>query len=70
LLLGPSRTPTESKEGEHRDCFGAEIDDFCAAVREGREPAVSSMDGLNVMRVVLGAYESARSGAAVRLASA
>ncbi len=69
LMSGPSRTPSEAKEGEHRDCFGAAIEDFCGAISAGREPTVSSMDGLEVMRVVLGAYESAKSGVAVRIAT-
>lgn len=68
LRSGPSRKPVEANEGEHRDCFGAAISDFTAAVREGREPTVTSHDGLEVMRVVLGGYESARSGSAARIA--
>lgn len=69
LRSGPSRKPVETKDGEHRDCFGAAIADFTAAVREGREPTVTSSDGLEVMRAVLGGYESARSGTFVRIDS-
>jgi predicted dehydrogenase len=41
------------------------IDDFVAAVREGREPSVTGRDGLIATTVALAALESAASGAAV-----
>jgi predicted dehydrogenase len=41
------------------------IDDFLAAVREGREPAVTGRDGLIATTVALAALESAASGAPV-----
>jgi predicted dehydrogenase len=41
------------------------IDDFLAAVREGREPAVTGRDGLVATTVALAALESAASGAPV-----
>jgi len=67
LRSGPSRTAVEAKDGEHRDCFGAAIADFTAAIRDGREPTVTSMDGLRVMQVVLGGYESARTASTLRV---
>jgi predicted dehydrogenase len=41
------------------------IDDFLAAVREGREPAVTGRDGLIATTVALAALESAASGSPV-----
>jgi predicted dehydrogenase len=41
------------------------IDDFLAAVRDGREPAVTGRDGLIATTVALAALESAASGAPV-----
>lgn len=43
---------------EHRDLLA----DMTAAVREGREPAVTGRDGRNSLAVVLAVYESARLG--------
>ena len=44
--------------------------DFVAAVRDGREPAVTAADGAAAVEVVLAAYESSRSGCAVTIAGA
>lgn len=44
------------------DMNQALINDFVAAVRAGREPRVTGMDGFRAVEVVLAAYESARSG--------
>ncbi len=60
LLRGSSREAVETFDGEHRGCFPAAIEDFSAAVREGRAPAVSADDGIAVMRVVEAAYADAR----------
>jgi 1,5-anhydro-D-fructose reductase (1,5-anhydro-D-mannitol-forming) len=61
LLRGPSRTPVETHEGEHRECFRAAIEDFSGAIREQRRPIVSADDGIAVMRVIEAAYADARS---------
>ena len=44
--------------------------DFGAAVLAGREPLVSGTEGLRALEVVLGVYESCRTGMPVRLAKA
>jgi predicted dehydrogenase len=49
------------------DANQAMIDEFCAAVREGRAPAVTGVDGLRATEIVAAAYDSARSGQPVRL---
>ena len=38
------------------------IDDFCAAILEDRDPAVSAEEGLLPLRVICAAYESAKTG--------
>ncbi|MFA7693325.1 MAG: Gfo/Idh/MocA family oxidoreductase [Candidatus Hydrogenedentes bacterium] len=43
------------------------IRDFVEAVREKREPTIDGVDGLHATAVTLAAYESFRSGAAVKL---
>lgn len=45
----------------------AMVAEFVEAVRVGRPPAVSGLDGLRALEVVLAAYESARSGQPVRI---
>ncbi len=66
LLRGSSRTAVESHDGEFRDCFLRAIEDFSAAVRERRAPAVSADDGIAVMNVVEAAYADARKRRASR----
>ena len=41
--------------------------EFVASVEENREPLASGQDGLEALRLVFAAYESARSGAVVRV---
>lgn len=43
------------------------INEFCAAIREQREPAVTGFDGHKALEVVLAAYRSAETGQPVRL---
>lgn len=45
----------------------AMMDEFVAAVREGRPPAVTGEDGLRATRIALAAAESARAGRPVQL---
>jgi 1,5-anhydro-D-fructose reductase (1,5-anhydro-D-mannitol-forming) len=47
--------------------YVAEIEDMQGAVREGREPAATGVDGLRVVEVTLAMIESARTGRTVRL---
>jgi predicted dehydrogenase len=49
------------------DANAAMLDEFLAAVREGRPPAVTGLDGLAAVRVALAAAESARTGQPVKL---
>ena len=42
--------------------YRAEIDDFCLAVREGRDPVCSGAVGLRNSRVLAACYQSARTG--------
>jgi predicted dehydrogenase len=42
------------------------IDDFVAAIREGRPPRVTGEDGLRAVEIVAAAYESAQTGQVVR----
>jgi predicted dehydrogenase len=49
------------------DANQAMIDEFCAAVRGGRPPAVTGVDGQRATEIVVAAYASARTGQAVRL---
>jgi predicted dehydrogenase len=49
------------------DANQAMIDEFCAAVRDRRPPAVTGIDGARATEIVAAAYESARTGWPVRL---
>ena len=49
------------------DLNGLMIDDFLAAVREGRPPRSTGTDGLRALEVALAAYESARREEPVRI---
>lgn len=50
------------------DVFAAELADFVACVRDGKRPINTEREGINVLKVILGAYESARDGKTVALA--
>jgi predicted dehydrogenase len=49
------------------DANQAMIAEFVAAIRDGREPAVTGLDGYRALEVTLAAYQSAASGEPVRL---
>lgn len=49
------------------DADQAMVEEFVAAIREGREPAVTGEDGAFALEVTLAAYESAASGQPVAL---
>ncbi len=64
------RSGTEEIEitpSEVVNIYQAQIEDFSDAILNDRVPAVPGEDGLWNLRVVLAAYESARTGRAVRL---
>jgi predicted dehydrogenase len=49
------------------DSDGAMVDEFIAAIREGRQPAVTGYDGYKAMEIALAAYRSVETGQPVRL---
>jgi predicted dehydrogenase len=49
------------------DMNQAMISEFVSAIQNGREPAVTGIDGLRAVEVTLAAYESARSGQPIQL---
>jgi predicted dehydrogenase len=49
------------------DANQAMLNEFAAAIRERRQPAVTGEDGYRALQVALAAYESARTGQPVRL---
>ncbi|GAB3929377.1 dehydrogenase [Microlunatus endophyticus] len=51
------------------DNMAAEIADFVACVRDGKRPVNTEDEGIQVLKVILGAYQSARTGTIVDLAS-
>ena len=65
VRLGDAPAPIETQEPGFADGFIAAINDFTAAVREGRQPLVTARDGLAVMHVIEAIYASARTGGAV-----
>ena len=50
------------------DAFAAEIADFITCVREGRRPINTEEEGVHVLKVILGAYESVKEKRVVTLA--
>jgi predicted dehydrogenase len=62
-----SRRDRREVEYEPVNHFAAEMDHFSECVRTGAEPLTPGEDGLADMKVVEAAYESARTGRAVKL---
>ncbi len=60
---GPARSPSPAAYLLHQ----RQIEDFVAAVREGRPPRVDGREGLRSLELVAAAYRSAREGIVVRL---
>lgn len=50
------------------DNISADIADFIACVRDGRRPVNTEREGIDVLKVILGAYESAKKGKLIALA--
>jgi predicted dehydrogenase len=63
--LGGDTTTVEFPEV---NAFAAEIADFVACVRDGKRPVNTEEEGLNVLRMILGAYRSAEEKRIVTLA--
>lgn len=49
--------------------MSAEIADFVACVRDGKRPVNTEAEGIEVLKVILGAYQSAKTGTIVDLAT-
>lgn len=49
------------------DSDGAMVEEFVAAIREGRQPSVTGYDGYKAMEIALAAYRSVETGQPVRL---
>lgn len=49
--------------------MSAEIADFVACVRDGKRPVNTEAEGIQVLKVILGAYQSAQTGTIVDLAT-
>lgn len=64
--LGGAADPAAIEVASH----AAQIADLLAAVEEGRAPAVDGQAGRDALEIVRAVYESARTGAPVRLADA
>jgi predicted dehydrogenase len=72
--FGPSGTlrsvvsgATDETTFEPRNPYLGQIEDFNLAVQTGREPEVSGIDGLRVVRITEALLESARTGRTVRV---
>ncbi len=59
---------TATHEFDAVDGFAAEINDFVDCVNEGRRPINTEVEGVNVLKVILGAYASVKDGKIVKLA--
>jgi predicted dehydrogenase len=49
------------------DHFATEMDDFCQCIAEGKESRTSGLEGLADIRIMMAAYESAKSGKTVKI---
>jgi predicted dehydrogenase len=49
------------------DHFAAEMDAFCEAIAGNKQPATPGEEGLRDMKIMMGAYESARTGQSVKV---
>ncbi|MEO2005392.1 MAG: Gfo/Idh/MocA family oxidoreductase, partial [Candidatus Poribacteria bacterium] len=74
LLNGPADAPAleaDDPRFQGKSYYGAShplvIEDFVAAVRDGRPPAVDGREGRKVLEVIFGIYESSRTGREVVL---
>lgn len=65
--VAPPELPLEPGRGQANPVFAAQLLEFVAAIREGREPETSGEYGREVVRVLQACEESSRIGAEVRL---
>lgn len=70
LTLRYGDFPPARREFAPVDAFAAEIEHFADCLVEGRRPRQGVAEGIAVLRVILGAYESAERGVTVHLPGA
>jgi len=63
---GGEQVTVQAPEAE-TDTYAVEVVDFIACLREGRRPLNTEVEGINVLKVILGAYASAERGRVVEL---
>ncbi len=64
-----ARTPSAQEGAVWGDAHRAQIEDFIRALRTNGKPLIDGPEGLAPVRVILGMYESGRTGAAVRISA-
>ncbi|MGI8869583.1 MAG: Gfo/Idh/MocA family protein, partial [Mycobacteriales bacterium] len=67
LSVREGRGDTHTYTFDPVDGFTAEIADFARCIREGARPIDTQVEGINVLKVILGAYESVEKKAIVAL---
>ena len=69
MALPAYNSPTSIRllDESHKPMYVAELREFVAAIREGRDPAITGEDGLRVLAVIDAVFESARTGRVVDL---
>jgi predicted dehydrogenase len=58
LYVKPVKAEATCFEMDPVNTYHAEVADFVACLREGRTPVQTEADGINVLKVILGAYRS------------
>jgi predicted dehydrogenase len=64
---GGATTVVQEADAQEPDTYAMEVVDFIACLREGRRPLNTEVEGVKVLKVILGAYESAERGAIAHL---
>jgi predicted dehydrogenase len=67
LVASPYIPPPPPGSNYTQLSFDREIDEFVAAIREGRPPTATVEQGLEILRILDAIYRSAETGAEVRL---
>ena len=65
IHTNPNQRPVWQYWGS--DMNQAMVSEFVSAIREGREPSVTGVDGLRAVEVVAAAYDSAQAGQPVKV---
>ena len=64
---GGAQVTILESNGAKPDTYALEVVEFVACLRENRRPLHTEVEGVNVLKLILGAYESAQSGRIVEL---